>query len=130
MRTFRSGVLIGFLAAVVGLIGCATAFPYRYYAEHFQSRAIVQADVGKDLADLVYQEGILWGKSGSGGWPDVPLNDCKPDPDPTPGTPSPVPSPIKLKCITMFDGDFYSLKADDEKCHSDLDACQHPKPSP
>lgn len=28
------------------------------------------------------------------------------------------------KCIVMLGPDFYQLKADDLKCHSDLDACQ------
>lgn len=30
----------------------------------------------------------------------------------------------KGKCITMDGPDFYAFKADDLKCHTDLDACQ------
>lgn len=129
MRAYGAGFWSGFFIGAFAVVGCASTFPWRYYGAHLHSRPIIEQDVGKDLADLAYAEGVLYGKTGSNGWPDLPLNDCKPDPDPSPGAPSPGPSPIKLRCITLMDSDFYSLKADDEKCHSDLDACQHPTPS-
>ena len=129
MKTFRSGILVGFFTALILVLGCATQFPYRFYNAQIKSRAITEADVGKDLATLAYQEGVLLGKLGSDGWPDRPFADCQPDPIPSPGA-SPAPSPNLMKCTTLATPEFYSLKADDEKCHSDLDVCQHQPPSP
>lgn len=97
------------------MVGCATAFPYRYYAT--------------SMPPSCYDLGQLLGKTGSGGWPDASLDQCKPDPDLPPGSPSGAPQPVKLKCMTMLVDDFYSLKADDEKCHADLQICQQgPQP--
>lgn len=123
-----AGYLSCYALGLFTAVGCASSFPWRYYGAHLHSRPIIEADVGKDLADLAYAEGTLYGVLGKDGWPDRPLEDCKPDPDPSPNGPAPSASPIKLKCMTLFIDDWYSLKADDEKCHSDLDACQKPKP--
>lgn len=130
MRSYGAGFWSGFVIGVICVVGCASSFPWRYYGAHLHSRPIVEADLGKDLAGLAYAEGVLYGKLGKDGWPDRPLEDCKPDPDPVPGGPSPVASPVKLKCVTLMVDDMYSLKADDQKCHSDLDACQKPQPTP
>lgn len=122
-RAFIAGFLFGLLT----LLGCATTvmFPYKYYAAHIPDRTITEADVGKSLADLAYAEGILWGKAGSEGWSDLALNECKPDPIPSPdASPTPGPSPKLMKCTTMLNDEFYALKADDEKCHVDLQICQ------
>lgn len=85
------------LAVIFG--GCASvSFPWPYYASH--------------MADSCYDQGTLYGKPGSDGWPDLPLIECKPD------------AVKKLKCITLLDSDFYALKSDDMKCHQDLQSCQ------
>lgn len=117
------GFLPGFILGLLTIAGCATVFPWRYYNSNIPERKITEQDVGKSLSDLAYDEGILLGKSGSGGWPDAPLNQCKPDPLPSPGA-SPSPVPDELKCVTVLVDDFYSLKADDEKCHANLQTCQ------
>jgi hypothetical protein len=123
-------LLLGYALGLLTLGGCATTFAWRYYAPHIPDRKITQADVGKSLADLAYAEGLLWGKAGKDGWPDLGFEECKPDPDPTPGA-SPGPAPRKLKCITLLDPDFYSLKEDNEKCHAELQKCQAgPEPTP
>lgn len=118
MKNYFAGFLPGFIIGIFTMIGCASSpiFPWNYY--------------NVQMPDGCYDQGKLLGKLGSDGWPDLNLDACKPDPDPTPGGPSPAPSPIKLKCMTMLADDFFSLQADDEKCHSDLDACQHPAPTP
>lgn len=108
------GVIAGYVLGVVTVVGCAN-FPYHYFST-------------KMPADC-YDKGTLLGKADLGGWPDESLSECKPDAEPAPGTsPSPGPAPILLKCMTMKAPEFYSLKADDEKCHSDLDICQAGKP--
>lgn len=106
-------LLIGFAMS----IGCAATFPYRNYNALIRSRSITQADVGKDIADLVYDEGVLLGKLGNEGWVDKPLSECKPD------------AGNKFKCSVMFLTEFNNLKTDDLRCHVDLDSCQHPQPS-
>lgn len=117
MRHFGAGFWSGFFIGVFCVIGCASSpiFPWHYYAP--------------SLPSSCYDQGQLLGKLGSGGWPDLSMDECKPDPAPTPGQPQPSASPIQLKCMVMLVDDFYSLQADDEKCHSDLDSCQNPQPS-
>jgi hypothetical protein len=106
----RSAAVGSLVTLVIVLAGCAS-FPWRYYATQMPGEC--------------YDKGTLLGKSGSDGWPDRKLSECKPDPDLAPGQPA----GKKLKCITLFDEDFYSLKADNEKCHKDLAICQAgPKP--
>lgn len=106
---FSRGYPIGVLLGVLTVIACASTFPWPYYATK--------------MPDSCYDQGSLLGKQGS--WPDLPLADCKPDPQPSPSTSS---APTMLKCITVKIDDFYSIKADDEKCHSDLKMCQAGKP--
>lgn len=107
--------LLFYALGILTIVGCATTFPWRYYAT--------------EMDDTCYDHGKLLGKPGKGGWPDLSLNQCKPDPTPTATPPAGAPKPIKLKCMTLLVDDWYSLKADDEKCHSDLVACQQgPKP--
>lgn len=91
-------LLIGFALGVTMMVGCSATFPYQYYAT--------------SMPEECYDKGNLLGKLGKDGWKDQPMTECKPG------------ASKKLKCITMFDGDFYSLKADDLKCHSDLQSCQ------
>lgn len=98
MKDLFRGYLMGMILAALTVIGCATAFPWRYYATQ--------------MPETCYDAGKLLGKDGSDGWPDTDLNECKPD------------KTSRLKCITMLVDDFYSLKADDEKCHNDLKFCQ------
>lgn len=119
--------MVGFIFGMLALLGCATvSFPFKYYAAHLPDRKITEADVGKSLAEIAYAEGLLFGKEGQDGWPDLALNECKPDPMPSPGaSPNPGPSPKLLKCMTMMEGEFYQLKGDNEKCHADLQICQH-----
>lgn len=103
--------LLGYALGLITLAGCATAFPWHYFASQ--------------MPDSCYEQGKLLGKEGKDGWPDLPLTSCKPDPD----SADPKIKPVKLKCITVLVDDFYSLKADDEKCHADLQACQKgPRP--
>lgn len=85
---------------VFTIVGCASAwkFPYPYYAEQMEPSC--------------YDAGQLLGKSGSQGWPDLSLKECKPD------------EQIKLKCMVVKVDDFYSMKSDDEKTHAALDSCQ------
>lgn len=104
-RTFQ-GFTVGILLGLITVVGCASSFAYKYYATA--------------MPNSCYEEGTLLGKSGNGGWSDLPLKECEPDPKPSPGAPS----GKALKCITMLDTDFYELKADDQKCHADLNACQ------
>lgn len=107
--------LLFYTLGVLTIIGCATAFPYRYYAA--------------EMPDTCYDQGKLLGKSGKAGWPDLSLKECKPDPTPTTSPIPGDPKPVRLRCMTLMIDDWYSLKADDEKCHSDLDAClKGPKP--
>ena len=73
------------------------------------------------MPEECYDKGQLLGKQGKEGWPDEPLAQCKPD------------ETVKLKCMTVKVDDFYSIKADNIKCHQDLISCQQgplPKPSP
>lgn len=107
----------GFVLGMVTVAGCATtgSFPWPYYSTQMPGEC--------------YQQGTLLGKSGADGWPDLPLSECEPDPLPSPGaSPSPGPSPVLLKCMTVKVDDFYSIQADDEKCHADLIACQQGAP--
>lgn len=108
-RAFIGGYGLGLLT----ISACATAFPWKYYAT--------------DMPTSCYDQGKLLGKSGTGGWPDLTLDQCKPDPEPSPGS-SPITQPVELKCMTMLVADFTELKADDEKCHADLNSCQHGAP--
>lgn len=101
-RNYTSGILTGLLIAAVMLVGCATVFPWPYY--------------GPSMPDSCYDQGTLLGKTGSDGWKDLPLSECKPD------------AKVKIKCITQKIDDFYSLKADDMKCHKDLQICQKGNP--
>jgi hypothetical protein len=97
MRTslaFVTGMALG----VFTVFGCATSFPWRYYATK--------------MPDQCYDTGTLLGKSGKEGWPDAAMLECKPD------------AQVKTKCITVLVDDFYSLKTDDQKCHNDLQLCQ------
>lgn len=117
-------MVTGFGLAVVLAYGCASTnpFPWPYYAPQ--------------MPDGCYDQGVLLGKLGTSGWPDRSMSLCKPDPDPSPipsgdPTPTPAPSPVKLKCMLVFIDDFYSIQADDIKCHADLELCQQgPAPSP
>ena len=110
---------IGCLVLVFSVASCATAFQWKYYNSSIPSRIITQADVGRSLSDIVYEEGIMLGKLNPNGWPDLPLSECKPD------------SAIKMKCVSMIENDFFDLKDDNEKCHSDLISCQKgPMPTP
>jgi hypothetical protein len=103
----RREVLSFVCGAVVVLIGCASTFPYKYYAT--------------SMPGGCYDEGTLLGVSGSSGWPDVALDECKPDPAPSPGAST---TPVLLKCITMMAPDFYASKAAYLKCQNDLKVCQ------
>jgi hypothetical protein len=92
---------LGFLAGASLIYACAGAigyFPYRYYA--------------LSLSEDCYEKGMLSGKPGKEGWPDLPLNNCKPD------------SGNLLKCLLMTDSDFYAAKTDFLKCEQDLSNCQ------
>lgn len=86
------------------------------------------------MSDACYDSGKLLGKLGTDGWPDVSLDQCKPDPVPSPNPDpkgSPAPAPVLFKCVTLIRADWDSLKADDLKCHQDLQICQKgPAPSP
>lgn len=116
MKRFGSFVT-GWAAGICTALGCAsTQWPYPYYAPSMDHGC--------------YESGVMLGKTGSDGWPDLSMKECEPDVDPSPSaSPSPWPSPVKLKCLMLRVDDFYALKGDDEKCHSDLVACQHgPKP--
>lgn len=68
-----------------------------------------------------YDSGKLLGKLGKYGWPDKPLDTCKPDPTPSPGSTL---KPVLAKCITLDLDDFYAAKADYLQCQSDLSNCQ------
>lgn len=107
------GFVPGFVLGCATIAGCASIFPYRYY--------------NTQMPPECYDQGRLLGKLGPEGWPDLSLADCKPDPEPSPGS-SIVPK--RQKCTTLLDDDFYSLKADDEKCHEQLKMCQNPEPMP
>lgn len=111
LSSTAKGYSIGILMGIVTVVGCAsTGFPWLYY--------------NAQMPESCYDQGKLLGKTGSGGWPDLSLSECKPDPVPS-GSPTPGrPSPVLLKCMTMKADDFYSLRADDEKCHADLQICQ------
>lgn len=114
IEVFR-GFSLGLLMGLLTVVGCASAgFPWRYY--------------NTNMPDSCYDQGKLLGKEGKDGWQDLTLDQCKPDPDPSPGA-SPGPAPVKLKCITVLVDDFYSIKADDLKCHQALQDCQNPPPS-
>lgn len=129
---YGRAVASGFLLGVFTIVGCASAFQFHwpYYNAKLPAREITQADIGKDLGGLCYDEGILLGKLGADGWPDLPFAECKPDPIPSPGV-SPAPSPVLMKCGTFRLSDVHAVIADDEKCHSDLSACQQgPPPTP
>lgn len=106
-----------YLLGVLSMASCASVWTFRSYNAEIRDRTITEADVGKSLADLAYSEGMLLGKLGSDGWPDLPLSDCKPD------------ATNKMKCATMMLPEFYRLKDDDEKCHERLQACENPPPS-
>lgn len=109
MKNWHSFIL-GSVLTFGTLFSCATtgAWIWPYYATQMPSSC--------------YDQGTLMGPA-SGAWPDLALDTCKPDPIPS-GSPSPGPSPVLLKCMTVKVDDFYAAKADDEKCHSDLIACQ------
>lgn len=93
---------MGYLLGIISIVGCASVFPYRYYATQ--------------MPESCYDSGMLLGKVGKDGWRDLPLNQCKPD------------DTVKLKCVTMIESDFYALKLDNQKCHLDLDSCQRGNP--
>lgn len=117
MKGWKLLATIEALVIFMGVGGCATTFPWRYYGTKMPDRTITQADVGRSLADTCYAEGTLLGKAGKDGWVDLPLSSCKPD------------QAKKIKCITQLDDEFYSEKSTLEKCQSDLDLCQKgPKP--
>jgi hypothetical protein len=101
LRAYRN-VAMAYLLGVISMVGCAS-ISYRYYT--------------MSLPDDCYDKGTLWGKQGSGGWPDLPFLDCKPD------------SGNKGKCIAMMTSEFISQKKDLDECHVALDSCQHPPPS-
>lgn len=102
MRNFLQGFILG---TVLVVVGCAASFPFRYYSTSMPSSC--------------YDQGTLLGKTGSSGWQDLPLDNCKPDPKP---------SGIALKCLTMLAPDYYSMKADYLKCQNDLIKCQGGNP--
>lgn len=97
MKKTAMVAVLFYALGVITMVGCAS-FPWRYY--------------GTQMDDTCYDKGNLLGKQGKQGWPNLPLAECKPDVS------------IKLKCITVPIDDFYSFKADDEKCHSDLNSCE------
>lgn len=100
-HSFFTGYLIG----VFTIIGCASVFPYKYYTP--------------SMPDTCYDQGSLLGKLGDKGWPDLPLDECKPD------------AVVKAKCIVVIEQDFFALQGAYEKCQSDLTSCQHgPPPAP
>lgn len=101
-----------FFLGVLTVAGCATSWPYRSYNAVIPDRVIVADDVGRKLSDLVYSEGLLWGKLGPEGWPDLGLDKCRP----TPGN--------QMPCTTTLTPEFYNIKSDLQKCHVDLQECQ------
>ena len=98
--TSRKSFFCGYIIGIISIVGCASVFPWRYYAPQ--------------MPDACYDQGKLLGKNTGDGWPDLALDQCKPD------------SQIKLKCMVVLVDDFYAMKSDDEKCHADLQACQKP----
>jgi hypothetical protein len=94
----NKGFFPGFILGLLTVAGCASVFPYKHY--------------GMDIPSECYDKGSLLGKLGKDGWPDLPMTECKPD------------LANKMKCQVMIESEFNSLKADDEKCHADLQKCQ------
>ncbi len=92
---------LGFILGILLVIGCGNAgyFPYKYY--------------NISLPPECYDKGQLLGKSGSHGWADLPLSNCRPDPNGN-----------KMKCSLVFTPDFYSAKGEYLKCQQDLSNCQ------
>jgi hypothetical protein len=107
--TFMGGWGMGLLTA----FGCASSptFPWKFYTP--------------SMPPTCYDEGQLLGKLGSDGWPDLSLDECKPDPMPSPGaSPNPGPSPVLDRCMIMNTQDFYAMQAAYLTCQNDLIACQ------
>jgi hypothetical protein len=95
----KKGYIHGFLLGLCCVIGCASIpFSWNYY--------------NTQMSDACYDNGKLLGKVGAGGWPDLSLDQCKPD------------SIDKFKCVTLLRVDWDSLKADNMKCHQDLQDCE------
>lgn len=95
-----------YFAYILGLLSlgaCATT-SYRYY--------------GLTLENNCYQQGTLLGKQASNGWPDIPLETCKPD------------AASNGKCIIQLTDEFFRKDADLKNCVAALDTCQRgQKPS-
>jgi hypothetical protein len=96
------------------MAACATT--WKYYGELLSDRVLTPDDVGKKLSDLCYDEGKLLGKQGSDGWPDLPLDECKPD------------QAIAGKCVVQTTDVYRALEKDDEDCHIQLSDCEKGKP--
>lgn len=109
------GVIAGYLLGIATIVGCASAdlFPWPYYKA--------------EMPDSCYDQGKLIARKG---FQNLDLKECKPDAAPSPG-PIPTLQPVRIRCITVMYDDFYTIKADNEKCHNDLAACQAgPGPKP
>jgi hypothetical protein len=108
MKHYTAGFFPGFVIGVLTAFGCASTwvFPYRNYA--------------LDQPTDCFDQAKLLGKLGTGGWPDLPGDTCKPAPSPSPGQPE----GNEMPCSIVMTSDWYILKADSEKCHNDLQNCQ------
>lgn len=94
-KHFAFGCMFAFL-----MMGCAS-FSYRYY--------------GMD-SNVSYEKGVLTGKEGTEGWPDIPFSFCAPS------------AATNHPCVIMKSADFFAMKLDYEDLKSKLDECQRKQP--
>lgn len=88
-----------YLLGVISVAACAgVAVQYRYY--------------GVQLPEECYSGGMLLGKLGEEGWPDLPLSRCKPD------------DVSKGKCWVQLSEDYWAKDTELLKLRKDLDECQ------
>lgn len=101
MSATRRGFFSGFFLGVLAITGCA-AVTYKYY--------------GVSMPDECYSKGMLLGKLGKGGWPDLPMTTCQPD------------AQVKGKCWVQTTEDFFQKDQALSICMQQLQDCQHGAP--
>ena len=98
----RRGLQIGMLMGLMLVFGCAGVV-YKYYTLD-------------QIPDGCYQGGKLLGKLGTGGWPDLSFQDCKPTAD------------DKAPCIVEFLVEHDRKELELLQCGQKLSYCETPGP--
>ncbi len=89
--------IAGYLLGILSMAACA-AVEYRRY--------------GLILPAECYDRGTLLGRQGSGGWPDIPFTQCKPD------------EVVRGKCVIELQDDFFAKDAELRQCRQALKDCE------